>query len=80
MNYKTVIKGKFISRPNRFIAYVEIDGKVEVCHVKNTGRCKEILIPGAKVYVEKSDNPIFNSEINAREVAENSHKTLNKEE
>ena len=57
MNYKTVIKGKFISRPNRFIAYVEIDGKVEVCHVKNTGRCKEILIPGAKVYVEKSDNP-----------------------
>ena len=57
MNYKTAIKGKFISRPNRFIAYVEIDGKVEVCHVKNTGRCKEILISGATVYVEKSDNP-----------------------
>lgn len=57
MKYKNVFKGKFISRPNRFIAYVEIDGKVEVCHVKNTGRCKEILISDATVYVEKSDNP-----------------------
>lgn len=57
MKYKNVFKGTFISRPNRFIAYVEICGKTEICHVKNTGRCKEILTPGATVYVEKSDNP-----------------------
>lgn len=46
-----------MSRPNRFIANVEIDGKTEVCHVKNTGRCRELLIPGARVLVEESDNP-----------------------
>ena len=57
MRYGKVISGKFISRPNRFIAYVEIDGKEEICHVKNTGRCREILVPGAVVYLEVSDNP-----------------------
>ena len=57
MKYKNVFKGTFISRPNRFVAYVEICGKTEICHVKNTGRCKEILTHGATVYVEKSDNP-----------------------
>lgn len=57
MVYKNIKKGKFISRPNRFIAEVEIDGKCEVCHVKNTGRLKELLISGAKVIVEKSDKP-----------------------
>jgi sugar fermentation stimulation protein A len=57
MRYGKVISGKFISRPNRFIAYVEIDGKEEVCHVKNTGRCRELLVPGATVYLEVSDNP-----------------------
>lgn len=56
MTYKEIIKGIFISRPNRFIANVEIDGKIEVCHVKNTGRCKEILIKGVTVILEKSDN------------------------
>lgn len=56
MIYKQIKKGKFISRPNRFIANVEIDGKEEVCHVKNTGRCKEILVPGAEVFVQKADN------------------------
>ena len=49
MKYDNIVKGKFISRPNRFIAYAEIDGKVEICHVKNTGRCKELLIPGVTV-------------------------------
>lgn len=44
--------GIFIARPNRFIAHVEMDGKEEVCHVKNTGRCKELLIPGTTVYVQ----------------------------
>ena len=57
MRYGKVISGKFISRPNRFIAYVEIDGKEEICHVKNTGRCRELLVPDAVVYLEVSDNP-----------------------
>ena len=57
MKYKNIFQGKFISRPNRFIANVEIDGVVHVCHVKNTGRCKELLTENAVVYLEKSDNP-----------------------
>ena len=57
MIYKNVKAGVFLSRPNRFIANVEIDGEVHVCHVKNTGRCKELLIPGVKVFLEESDNP-----------------------
>jgi sugar fermentation stimulation protein A len=57
MTYKNIIPGIFISRPNRFTAEVEIDGNIEICHVKNTGRCKELLIPGAEVYLQKSDNP-----------------------
>ena len=57
MLYTQILLGKFISRPNRFIAYVEIDGKTEVCHVKNTGRCRELLVSGADVFVQKSNNP-----------------------
>ncbi len=57
MFYKNIAAGKFISRPNRFIANVEIDGEIQVVHVKNTGRCKELLLPGSTVYCEKSDNP-----------------------
>ncbi len=57
MKYKNIIKGEFIDRPNRFIANVIVDNKVEVCHVKNTGRCKELLVKGNTVYLEKSDNP-----------------------
>ena len=57
MKYNKVVKGKFISRPNRFIAFVEIDGLVETVHVKNTGRCKELLTPGGTVYLAVSDNP-----------------------
>lgn len=57
MKYPNVCKGTFIERPNRFIAYVELFGKREVCHVKNTGRCKELLIPGREVYLTRSDNP-----------------------
>lgn len=55
--YKNILEGTFIERPNRFIAIVNIEGKEEICHVKNTGRCKELLLPGAKVYLEKSANP-----------------------
>ncbi len=57
MRYKDVHIGKFISRPNRFIAHVELDGEIVVCHVKNTGRCRELLIPGARVVLEKAQNP-----------------------
>lgn len=57
MKYKNIYKGRFIERPNRFIAICEINGKNEVCHVKNTGRCKELLVNGCTVYLEKSDNP-----------------------
>ena len=56
MKYKKVVNGEFISRPNRFIANVNIDGNPHVCHVKNTGRCRELLVPGATVFLEKSDN------------------------
>ncbi len=57
MKYKHVIEGTFLSRPNRFIAYCEINGVTEKCHVKNTGRCRELLIKGAKVFLSVSDNP-----------------------
>lgn len=57
MRYKETEKAVFLKRPNRFIAEVEIQGKRETVHVKNTGRCKELLIPGAEVILEKSGNP-----------------------
>ena len=57
MQYKNIVPGIFLKRPNRFIAHIEIDGKEEVCHVKNTGRCRELLPVGAQVWCEKSDNP-----------------------
>ena len=55
MKYTNVIPAKFISRPNRFIAKVEVYGKPETVHVKNTGRCKELLLPGAEVYLSRSE-------------------------
>ena len=57
MRYSHVIQGTFISRPNRFIAYVEVGGVTETVHVKNTGRCRELLVPGCTVYLAVSDNP-----------------------
>ncbi len=57
MKYHKVIKGIFLERLNRFIAMVEVDGKKEICHVKNTGRCKELFISGRAVYLSVSDNP-----------------------
>ena len=45
MTYPNIRSGKFLARPNRFIARVEVDGATEVCHVKNTGRCRELLVP-----------------------------------
>ena len=57
MKYERVEIGRFVERPNRFIAKIEIDGKIETVHVKNTGRCEELLIPGVEVYLQKSENP-----------------------
>ena len=57
MKYDNIVIGTFISRPNRFIAHVNINGEIQICHVKNTGRCKELLIKGATVYLQKSSNP-----------------------
>ncbi len=57
MKYQKTIKGKFHNRPNRFIAKVWIEGVLETVHVKNTGRCKELLLPDVDVILEISDNP-----------------------
>lgn len=57
MKYTRIAQGRFLERPNRFIALVEINGKTETCHVKNTGRCQELLTPGADVWLEQSQNP-----------------------
>ena len=57
MKYDNMVKGQFLARPNRFIAHVAIDGRTEVCHVKNTGRCRELLTPGAEVWCQRAGNP-----------------------
>ncbi len=57
MEYPNITPGVFVARPNRFIAHIRIDGREEVCHVKNTGRCRELLPAGAEVYCTESQNP-----------------------
>lgn len=57
MKYANMVPGSFLARPNRFIAHVDIGGRTEVVHVKNTGRCRELLPTGAEVWCQKSDNP-----------------------
>ena len=57
MRYEKMEPAVFLERPNRFVAYVEQAGRREICHVKNTGRCRELLVPGAELYVQRSDNP-----------------------
>ena len=57
MKYENITRGVFIERPNRFIARVEIDGKTETVHVKNTGRCKELLVPGYEVWLTAPGTP-----------------------
>ncbi len=57
MIYRNPTPGVFVSRPNRFIAMVQVEGSVQRCHVKNTGRCRELLLPGAKLVLNKADNP-----------------------
>lgn len=58
MQYENVREGIFLARPNRFIAHAEIGGEECICHVKNTGRCRELLVPGAKVLVSRASNPL----------------------
>lgn len=57
MKYNRIVKGIFENRPNRFIAHIWVDGVLETVHVKNTGRCKELLLPGAEVILEDCNNP-----------------------
>ena len=57
MHYENVTTGIFRSRKNRFIAEIELDGEVVLCHVKNTGRCRELFIPGVKAVLQESGNP-----------------------
>ena len=57
MRYGEVVRGRFLRRPNRFVAYTEIEGREVVVHVKNTGRCRELLVPGCTVYLARGGNP-----------------------
>ena len=57
MRYDNMTPGIFLARPNRFIAHVQIDGQTEVVHVKNTGRCRELLVPGGTVWCQRAKNP-----------------------
>lgn len=57
MRYPNIHEARFVERPNRFVARCEMDGEVLTVHVKNTGRCRELLVPGARVWLTKSDNP-----------------------
>ena len=63
MKYENVVEGTFIERPNRFVAYVDIDGEKKKCHVKNTGRCRELLIEGSRVILQRSDSPARSTEL-----------------
>lgn len=58
MKYRAIVKAVFLERPNRFIAHVDVDGRKEIVHVKNTGRCRELLKKGVTVYLETGDNPL----------------------
>lgn len=57
MQYQNVCRARFVARPNRFVAQVLLEGRTETVHVKNTGRCRELLVPGATVYLTRGDNP-----------------------
>lgn len=57
MRYENMVPGEFLARPNRFVAHIAINGQLEICHVKNTGRCRELLPVGAKVWCQQADNP-----------------------
>lgn len=73
MKYQSIRPGIFQARPNRFIAHVEIDGRTELCHVKNTGRCRELLVPGVRVWCEESSNPARKTRYDLVKVEKNDH-------
>ena len=73
MNYSNIEKAVFKERPNRFIAYVETERGREICHVKNTGRCKELLQPDAVVYVQRNDNPARKTKLDLIGVRKNQY-------
>ena len=77
MRYTKIQKAFFISRPNRFIAQVEINGKIETVHVKNTGRCKELLLSRVPVYLEESDNPKRRTKYDLVAVKKNGNMLIN---
>jgi sugar fermentation stimulation protein A len=76
MHYPNMVPGKFLSRPNRFIAHVEIDGVEEIVHVKNTGRCRELLPTGAQVWCEIATNPTRKTKYNLITV-QKGHRLIN---
>ena len=76
MKYNNMVKAKFIERPNRFVAYCDINGEVEKIHVKNTGKCKELLVPGCTVYLEESNNPARSTKYSLIAV-EKGHRLIN---
>ena len=73
MKYLNIEQARFLERPNRFIAYVETENGREICHVKNTGRCRELLQPGAVVYVQRNDNPARKTKLDLIGVRKNQY-------
>jgi len=73
MKYQNIERAVFKERPNRFIAYVETARGREICHVKNTGRCRELLTPDAKLYVQRNDNPARKTKLDLIGVEKNQY-------
>ena len=73
MKYSNIEKARFKERPNRFIAYVQTEKGIEICHVKNTGRCRELLTPDAVVYVQRNDNPARKTKLDLIAVEKNNY-------
>ena len=73
MKYLNIEEAVFKERPNRFIAYVETKNGREICHVKNTGRCKELLQPDATIYVQRNDNPARKTKLDLIGVKKNQY-------
>ncbi len=77
MEYQSIIEATFVERPNRFIAYVLIDGQKEKVHVKNTGRCRELLTPNCRVYLSAASNPLRKTRYDLIAVKKNGNKLFN---
>ena len=77
MKYHNTKNGIFLARPNRFIAHVEVEGRAEVCHVKNTGRCRELLTPGVPVVLSRAENPARKTKYDLIAVYKDGHHLIN---